>query len=236
MIFRKGTLDGYIFSKVCNYNEYKIKREEIEGKNIIDIGGHIGSFSWLCLKNKVKKITVFEPDNENFNILKENLKCFNENDYDIYKEAIWRSDIVEDNDLKYSGYYENTGGGNVFFGKQILDDLSLSIKIQYRSLDDILKEHEVIDLLKIDCEFSEFPIILTSKDIFKVKKIIGEFHEIGGKFNNELFIPKHAVVSGYDIFTINELKDIFEKNNFKFKYLRNDHFKHLGIFWAEKKE
>ena len=46
------------------------------------------------------------------------------------------------------------------------------------ALDEILKKFERVRLLKLDCEASEFPILLTSQLLGRVDQITGEYHEI----------------------------------------------------------
>ena len=45
--FREGSWDENIFKSIVWFNEYKIP-ENLKEFLVVDIGGHIGSFTWLC--------------------------------------------------------------------------------------------------------------------------------------------------------------------------------------------
>jgi hypothetical protein len=53
------------------------------------------------------------------------------------------------------------------------------------ALDDILESiGRPVSLLKIDAEYSEFPILLTSRLLAsRVRRIVGEVHEMGGEYD-----------------------------------------------------
>ena len=61
-------------------------------------------------------------------------------------------------------------------------------------LDEILSKFERVTLLKLDCEGSEFPILLTSRELARVDEIVGEVHEIGPELMPRL-IPAARVGS-----------------------------------------
>lgn len=232
--FRNGTLDGYIYASVLHKNEYNIDAWTLRDKTVLDIGAHIGAFSFLCLINGAKRVLSYEPDLQNYLLMKRNLEKFDEDTYEIHNMAVWRSDLDDHQKLKYSGYFENTGGGNVFYGKSKLEDQSESYEIDSISLDTIIeKEEKEIDLLKIDCEFSEYPVLMTSKKLDKVREIVGEFHEIGGEHDNHT-IPDFAKIGDYDKYNIDILKDFLESQGFSVSYNRGLAYKHLGVFKAKR--
>jgi len=233
LYLRPGTFDQYIFKSIVNHNEYEMTPDLVKDKVILDIGAHIGSFAFLCLSMGAKKVYAFEPDPDNFFALKQNMsKNFDEDRFELHNEAVWRSDDDAE-DIPYSGYFDNTGGGNVLFGKSNLYDRTDSYLVPTVPFDKVLSEiEEKIDLLKLDCEFSEFPILLTSKKFNDITHVIGEFHEIGGEYNPELTIPEHAKVGNYEKYTINDLEGYFENLGYEFQHKRT--MKHLGIFKATK--
>jgi hypothetical protein len=70
-----------------------------------------------------------------------------------------------------------------------------------------------VRMLKLDCEGSEFPILLTSQSLHLIDEIRGEYHEFGGEYDDRS-IPEMARVSGYDRFTIAELTDALQRAGF----------------------
>ena len=120
--------------------------------------------------------------------------------------------------MHFSGIHnENTGGGNVLTNTE-------GLEVEWVSLDSIIGESKV-RMLKLDCEGSEFPILLTSKKLNQVKEIVGEWHAIGN-------VPSHLNMP-YKEFTFDLLKEYLEKQGFEFTYIKpNPGDSNLGNFKA----
>lgn len=71
--FRDNTWDANIWNDIVNNNEYGVR--DPWPYNVIDIGGHIGSFSFKMLsQHNAQKVVVVEPNIENYNLLIKNLE------------------------------------------------------------------------------------------------------------------------------------------------------------------
>lgn len=76
-------LDPFIYEEMFNWNVYGLSENEIKGQNILDIGGHFGSFSNVCNDLGAKKIVAVEANPLNYlKYLKytrdiPNVKCIN---------------------------------------------------------------------------------------------------------------------------------------------------------------
>ncbi|MCH7663865.1 MAG: FkbM family methyltransferase [Chloroflexi bacterium] len=153
---------------------------------VIDIGAHFGTFSYLCYMLGSRNIYSYEP-------VAENIKLFTDfiGDLDgitLIPQAVFRSDLEPDYKLNYLGLFsENTGMASVIMDgnyndfvtqKFIVQDPELRQIANVVPLDEILKNFERVKVLKLDCEGSEFPILLTSKFLSKVDRIVGEYHEV----------------------------------------------------------
>lgn len=172
--FRPQTIDEVVFRHVVTENEYRIPSCLEPDDLVIDVGAHIGSFSYLCWSAGSRCIEAYEADPENASLARENLALPG---VTIVEKAVWRSDIAVDV-LYHSGYVAmrpdgpdpvsvNTGGGRILSGN--------GLQVDVVSLDQIIGDREVA-LLKIDCEGSEYPILLTSRRLSQVRKIVGEYH------------------------------------------------------------
>jgi len=226
--FRPGTWDKNIFNIVHVNNEYNLPERFIKDITVLDIGCHIGSFLYTSFTRGAKKGYGYEVVPDNFNMIKLNLNEFIESGIcSIFNKAVWRSDLDNMPKLKIAlpPDFINTGGNNVLWGP---DD---GIEIDTVSLDSIITELGHVDILKIDAEGSEFPILLTSKLLSKVDKIVGEFHEVNGEFDQNS-IPESCIMDGYDKFTIDNLTEFLNENGFKVKSKRSG--RNLGIFEAVK--
>ena len=87
-----------------------------------------------------------------------------------------------------------------------------------------------IDLVKIDCEGAEFPILLTSKLLARFDRIVGEYHELRAS------LPAHVRVPGCDQFTVEVLADTLQRSGFTVTWQRQATAKYgdLGLFFAER--
>src|SRR5205085_11350710 len=105
----------------------------------------------------------------------------------LSRRAVWRSDGESGAGLLLSGPDgENTGAHSLLtaglvpdFGAQILVEASVTCQpVETIPLDEILCGFERVRFLKIDCEGSEFPILLTSRLLSRIECIVGEIHEV----------------------------------------------------------
>ena len=107
--------------------------------------------------------------------------------------------------------------------------------IEVVAFDDIINQvtengKKRVKLVKIDCEGSEYPILLTARTLHLVDAICGEFHEMGGAYDAHT-IPEHARVPGYERFTIQELVDMLQQAGFSISWTRHGQT-NMGHFFA----
>lgn len=203
IILREGTYDRLIWESVYVNNEYKLPERFEPGDVVIDIGAHTGSFAAACLERGAG-VHTYEADVENGALCFSNVnRLFPIADYAISSRAVaW--DGYELGVMQYSGYRHpgndqvNTGGGSVLLedGRMIADPKAASVVcLPFREvlfLAGLLRrsytrgESDHIRLIKLDCEGSEFPILLHAKDLSKVQEICGEYHEGYGHKREEL--------------------------------------------------
>jgi hypothetical protein len=124
---------------------------------------------------------------------------------------VWRSDagagVLQ---LRKPAEHDNTGGHSVIdctsiAGRPISGTESEPVAII--AFDDIVRDVGVVDLLKIDAEGSEYPILLTSTLLNDVREIVGEYHvlsdyEDSGAVNhhagwNLLNLQRHLTAAGF---------------------------------------
>lgn len=234
LYFRDGTLDYWIFEQLNMMNEYKLDKFLKKNDIVLDIGAHAGYFSYLSLISGAKKAYLFEMHPENLEMCWLNMKQFKPDSYYISDKAVWRSDKEETvkrpiNFPMWDTSY-NTGGAGVVFGGDVeVETLSLDFIIGF------VKEAYPFNkiLMKIDVESSEWPILLTSKRLSEVDRIIGEYHEIGGLFDKHN--PK-VLDLGYNKYNIKLLQQYLNDNGFdKFHYNRYSGL-NIGHFWAWKND
>lgn len=230
--FRQGTCDEGIFHGICQANEYRLPEAFRSDDIIIDIGMHIGSFCYAALGRGSNHVHGFEADESNYASAVRNLQSFG-NRVSLHHKAVWRSDRKVQS-LRFFPARDpvNTGGGNVVWSEG-------EREVEAIPLDDILLAvtgggRRRVRLLKIDCEGSEFPILLTSRKLHWIDQIIGEFHEFGGEYDPYTILPEGSRVDGVPRFTIRELSDALRRAGFDVSWER--HAKtNLGLFFARRR-
>ena len=234
--FRPGTMDETIFQMVVRHNEYGLPASFQAGDVIIDLGAHIGAFTYACLTRGAGRVYAIEATQENFELLRRNLVPFR-NRVEAMHGAAWRSDVTEETKLKYPDFPVfagalNTGGVGVAFGGKHEVQAVPFDRIVHLASDDGQRR---IRLLKLDVEGSEWPILLTSKSLPWVDAVCGEFHEIGGPFDSHT-LP--FTIRGYSRFTMVELDRFLVDEGFRVthrRYTNQDGSpSHMGLFSANR--
>jgi FkbM family methyltransferase len=167
--------DEWISNKVPQENEYEVDTFSPDDI-VIDIGAHKGFFAKLCVDKGCKQIHCFEPEQKNFEALVNNSKdCKYIQPYNL---AVF--DKMREKEFNVVPG-ENTGMHS-FYQKGI------TTKVRAIGLDDILINFPKVSLIKVDAEGSEYEILMKSKLLFKVEKIVGEYHDdLTDKTHKELF-------------------------------------------------
>ena len=208
LLFR-NPWDEQIFNECYIKNEYEVESFEADDL-ILDIGSNIGSFSRLAYDKGARKIIAFEADPDIYSICKAGLPS----EIEVVNKAVWRSD-EEPGTLRFD---KNITDGNMNMGKVFEGG---EIEVESVRLDDVLENHESVELIKIDVEGSEYPILFTSKKLNKVKTIVGEFHEY----------PTTKQINGYS-FDRKSLERYFEDLGWKIEIKESDWSKSCGFFKA----
>jgi FkbM family methyltransferase len=176
---RPGTWDRAIFDTVVN-GEYGAL--DFRGKTVVDIGAHIGAFSILAALHGAKQVLAFEAGAANFLLLQAN--CRDLPHVRCEHAAVWSShDIGAPLLWRPCGNSGNTGGGTVLSCPHIAGFEIASggtEEVGRVAFDDIVASVGVVDLLKIDAEGSEYPILLGSEKLDCVTEIVGEYHALRG--------------------------------------------------------
>lgn len=231
---RTGTDDLINFQNVVMGNEYQLPASFAAGTVAIDIGAHVGAFALTAYKRGVQEIYCYEPEPSNFKQLEGNLTGLP--GIFTYELAVWRSDI-QTNCVHYTPSEQawRTGGGNVLLetGK-LVRCIAFDDVINY-----VIQRHKRVDLVKIDCEGAEWPILLTANNLDLIDNIYGEYHEIGGPRMASLKpdqvhprkIPKYAQVGDYKEYTAELLWAYLSSAGFSVRYEPAQR-PWKGNFWA----
>ena len=179
-ILRNSTSDLLTFAEVIMSKEYQLvvdfikENKQKEPKLIIDVGANIG-LTTVFFKSHFpnSRIICIEPDQDNSTILKKNISVNNLDKCEVLINGIWHSDqkLQLSNDFR--------------------DGLSWSTRVIAQengeitglSIESLLKkcQQEVIDILKLDIEGTEFELFRHSSKILPLLRqsrcIIIEVHQ-----------------------------------------------------------
>jgi FkbM family methyltransferase len=176
---RPNTMDEWVVDEVLNPNTY-LKHLNIQPKDVVlDIGANIGAFSLLALKLGAE-VYSFEPDEDNFNIAKENIR----------KNKLESRSVIHKNGIsnraKDVKFYLN--------GKRNMGMHSV-IPVQGREFTEIkcIGIQKVLNsakftVMKIDCEGEEYKILRSITNFGRIDRIRFEWHRslLKDKSNDKL--------------------------------------------------
>ena len=193
-----------IYKEVITDDVYGLKKRLFRNDEVVmDVGAHVGWFSALALNRGTGHVIAIEASPQNCRRLRLNLSQWKDR-VTIVGKALWRSDRPEQTlaiaEILDSDKTTNTGGGNVICG-------SRTVPVKSVTLDELVGD-QIISLLKIDCEGSEYPCFYTTKVLPRIKEIVGELHTFDG-----LFQPQDDVKPGFN--NPKAMASFLEENNFK---------------------
>jgi len=214
-VYLRDQVDQSVFNEIFKFKEYREAEEQIiKAKNpILDAGSHIGLFCLYCRAlNEQVKIYAIEPEEDNFKILKQNIKENNFKNIEIVNAAL--SDKTGEGNLIIS-----SDNHNHYLADDFLENSFAIVQAtKVFSLPDFLAQHQIgqISLLKMDIEGGEYKIFesLNFDDFLKIQAIIMEYH-ISSKNKN---------------FKIIESK--LRENKFSVEIFPSHFDRKMGFLWA----
>uniref|UniRef100_A0A6C0EVB3 Methyltransferase FkbM domain-containing protein n=1 Tax=viral metagenome TaxID=1070528 RepID=A0A6C0EVB3_9ZZZZ len=148
----------------------------------IDIGGNTGQFS-LKYKDFFKTIHIYEPQRECYEIIKKNIDGLI--NIKLFDEAVFHTSNL----LVSLASHHNFDSGSVAVVSDIIKEpewntnILVESNIKTISLSDITERiGGCIDYMKVDCETSEYNLLM-DKDLSKIKYMGIELHWQMGKDN-----------------------------------------------------
>lgn len=184
IILREGTWDKLVLNEVWAdpYKVPDLNKDSI----VVDVGAHIGCFSIFAAEKGAGSVFAFEACYDNYRILLKNLRSYFSNNkgkkMHCFNRAVWKTgSTCITVPFEKCSVVENTGGGMI-----IDEHTEDAYPVANLSLDEIYDVYitekdnlnPTIDVLKLDCEGSEFPILYTTKILSKIKYITMEYHNV----------------------------------------------------------
>lgn len=170
---------------------------------IVDIGANVGFFSFLMTANrKGSSIYAYEPIENNVKVFTGNIKRNSDkrNNITVEQKAVTGKEVSSVklffDDVNYdtviSSIYEDFSAKN-----------TKAVEIPAISLSKIIAENQlqVIDILKLDCEGSEYPILYDSPETIwpLIKCMCIEVHELDKEKRNFNYLSGFLRDKGYQL-------------------------------------
>ena len=153
---REGFSDHKTFNEVIGNDTYQKKGLKIgPDEHWMDCGGNVGAFTLLAC-SKGAKVTVYEPDPYNCEMIEKNLKL------NGYQAEIKQAALVS-NDVKET-YLFIGNNNNVWRNSIVKKWNNKGLKVPCLNFDD---EAQPFDYCKMDIEGAEMPILETTNKVFK---------------------------------------------------------------------
>ena len=172
MKLRANTNDGKVFQNVVEFNEYGLPDSFHPEDVIVDIGAHIGSFTYACLIRGAAHVFAYEPHPDNYQFLRKNTREY-QTRVNIYELAVMDT---AGEVLKLKTCEGNTGGHVV--GVEGEHDVITAAAQGVIARAVKKSKNKRVRLLKLDCEGAEWTILgcLNIGDLDAVDEIVGELH------------------------------------------------------------
>lgn len=188
---------AFLFHEVWLDKVYDLKGYEIsETDLVVDIGANIGVFALYAAYRASKgEVLAFEPFPANADFLRQNISESKLTNVTASQKAVaatgeTRQLTVSEEWIKHSLQNDMRGSTTASV-----------INIECVTLDDVMRGREVCDLLKIDCEGSEYEIFYAAspQTIGKIRRIAGEYHEIDSNEKNGAYLVKFLEKNNFEI-------------------------------------
>ncbi|MBI4975528.1 FkbM family methyltransferase [Candidatus Peregrinibacteria bacterium] len=184
----RSDADHSVFEEIFVDRDYKILDDVIKKADcpIVDIGAHIGCFSiYASVLNPSARVFAFEPEEENFKTLKENLKLNSIKNVIAKNLAVYGVSGVRDL------YISKDSHNNSFV---LREENSKKVNcVDFGSLIErffVKGGYKFFSLVKMDCEGSEFSIFENFKrEWFSFVKVFYiEYHEFSPEMKKDFII------------------------------------------------
>jgi len=222
---RPGTIDRRVFLDVVSHNAYRLPPRLGPQDIVVDIGAHIGSFSYAALRRGAGRVYCCEANEPNFRLLGHNLAPY-EDRVHRFHSIIWRSDQT----MSCLALHNACDPGNT--GTHQVVDAAAAPQVPVLAFDELVQRATAggarrVRLLKLDCEGSEWPILLTARRLHLVDAICGEYH----------IVPATGLfgVAGRGQYTPALLRLYLEEHGFHVQICPDPKDpERLGLFFAER--
>ena len=151
-----------------------------DGENIVDLGANVGVFSlFAAMGTPSGQIIAYEPIPELYELL-----CLNLQMNAVTNVRAHRAGVLDYEGHGSIWYNSSNVGGHSIYPERVNTKEAAKVPVQFTTLDKVIATNSLhtIDLLKVDCEGSEYRIFEGSSDVSirRIRRMSIEYHGIPG--------------------------------------------------------
>lgn len=180
---RENTTDIMTVKAIGQYKSCPIP----QGATVLDIGGHIGTFSTWAVEQGAGRVVAYEPEPDNFRMLSINTADM---PVETHNKAVTSDGRDVTLNVKTSGH---TGGHSILFNGPTRDQIIVPSE---RFIDIVTRVQPVV--VKIDCEGAEYEFDLPNSLPDSVRFVTMEIHLNRKDLRNE---KAPALIDGFKNWT-----------------------------------
>lgn len=204
---------GGMYKEVIGSDSYNlIQSDRVRGKNVLDIGANVGTFSLLASALGAKRVVSIEPVSTTFEQLNENI------DRSGFKNIIPIRALVTEESGEYKTISMKTDSGHN--SMYLVDgDSEEVMTVTLKNLLDTFEAGDVV--LKLDCEGAEYDIIMnaTKEDMDRVSAIFMELHmDLHPKYKGMEIIIEKLTEFGFKSIHNEQLYEWYSADGIKIEY------------------
>ena len=188
----------HLFKEIILDDCYLRGLPEFESENItiLDIGANIGLFSLFMISRfPAARVYAYEPMPPNFDYLTENVERNRATGITLENKAVHK--VIGKQTLHYHLKRPYPTAASLVLS----ESATKSIEVDCVTLAEIIESRglEKLDLLKLDCEGSEFGIIYDTPAFYfdRISRMTLEYHENGDTRNNGADLEEYVRSLGY---------------------------------------
>jgi len=194
-----GTNEIRMFNEIWHWGIYDPLLKYVrDGGTIVDIGANIGIFTIRAARQFPKsKVISYEPLQENFRLLKENI------DFNNLRERVVPINLAVaggKGEVDFFIHNQDSGGGSIY--RHGDDETIKLVKVKTVSLVDVFESNGITecDFMKMDCEGSEEEILYNAPSdiIRKIRNLTIEWHDDLSKLGFKKF-ERFLINNGYQV-------------------------------------
>jgi len=158
-----------LYDEVITHNIYQVSSQNLMGRDVIDIGANMGTFSLFASRLGANKVISVEPVSNTVEILKANIQKAQATNISVLMNAASYTSGA----ILHIGTQAKTGHNSLYKASSSYEEISTV------SLKDLLAMSKSDDIyLKMDCEGGEYDVLMSLKpdDMKRISTIAIEIH------------------------------------------------------------